>query len=215
MRSRLASFAVLIVSLGLVQPAHAAGPSAVPTVNVGDHVDLESGSPAPLSDGDAEVAGQAPVLDDRGVVIASSLDAYGSATTTGPDADREPTAIGPCNPVTGSDKPHVSSSENVASAHGWWRRGDCSGDKADVRACLLEWWRGKDGTSKWVTKKCKTGRIKPAKKGKRKPSVTARVACTSLQETGWANLVDVDVNGSWDNGETGYKTDNIYCRRDP
>lgn len=74
MRSRLAFFAVLIISLGLVQPAHAAGPSAVPIVNVGDHVDLESG---------------------------------------------------------------------------------------------------------------------------------------------WANLVDVDVNGSWDNGETGYKTDNIFCRREP
>lgn len=213
MRSCLAFFAALVMILSLAHPAYATDLPAGSAV--GDRVNLGTGSPAPLSADDLGIVGQTPVLDDSGVVIASSLDTYGPSTTVGADADRQSMAVGPCNPVTGSDRPHESSSEDVASAHGWWRRGTCSGEKADVRACLLEWWRGKDGTSKWVTKKCKTGAIKPAKKNKRKPSVTARVACTSLQETGWANLVDVDVHGAWDNGETGYKTNNIYCRREP
>lgn len=213
MRSSLALVAALVMSLSLAHPAYATDLPAGSAV--GDRVNLGTGSPAPLSVHDAEAAGQASVVNDRGVVVASSLDAYAGAAEVHLTSDGQPMGLGACNPVTGADKPHLSSSEDVASAHGWWRRGTCSGNKAAVRACLLEWWRGKDGTSKWVTKKCKTATVKPAKKGSRKPSVTVRVGCTSLRETGWANLVDVDVSGEWDNGESGYMTDNVFCRREP
>ncbi len=118
--------------------------------------------------------------------------------------------LGPCNPFTGADNPHESDGE--VSGHGWWRRGTCDGDKATVRTCLLEWWVGSDGTKRWVTKKCVPKKVKPAKNGTRKPSVTARRTCTSNHYTGWANLVDVDVSGTWDNSEDGYKTANIWCR---
>lgn len=69
-----------------------------------------------------------------------------------------------------------------------------------------------NGTKEWVTKKCVTKRIQAAKPSTRKPAVNARVACESNRLTGWANLVDVDVDGTWDNTEVGYKTANLNCR---
>ncbi len=122
-------------------------------------------------------------------------------------------AFGPCTPFTGADNPHVSSTEFVASALGWWRNGTCNGTTAQVRTCLLEWWRNSNGVGQWVVKKCNQAKIKAAPTGTRKPSVTARATCNSAAFTGWANLVDVDVDGVWDSSETGYKTANIYCRR--
>lgn len=80
---------------------------------------------------------------------------------------------------------------------------------------MLEWWRGDDGSMRWITKKCVSTKVKAAKKGTGKPSVTARVGCTSSHYTGWANLVDVDVAGTWDNSEDGYEATNIYCRKVP
>ena len=118
--------------------------------------------------------------------------------------------IGPCNPQTFSDNPHETRGQ--VSAHGWWRAGTCGGaSKATVRVCLLEWWRDSSGNHRWVNKGCKSESIKQAGKS-RKPAVNKRRTCTSFSTTGWANLVDVDVAGKWDNTEEGYKTANIGCR---
>lgn len=204
------------------QPA--AGPVAPSSVSpgsgdvpsVGDKTSLVDGQFAPLSAAELKIAGQVPVADDDGLVIATSLDSFAGTTQQRfalEDEAVQAMGIGPCNPVTGADNPHVSDGD--VSGHGWWRNGTCSGDKATVRTCLLEWWRGDDGSIRWVTKKCVSKKVKAAKKGTRKPSVTARVGCTSTHYTGWANLVDVDVAGTWDNSEDGYKATNIYCRKVP
>lgn len=183
---------------------------------VGEQLSMADGSPAPLSAGDQLTAGLAPVVDESGIVLATALDRVQALLA--PNSTSSNTAIttaSACTPYTGVDNPHVSSSEFVASGHGWWRKGNCSGTTATVTTCLLEWWVGSDSTGRWVTKKCNNepNPIKPAPYGTRKPSVTARIGCTNSKYTGWANVVDVNVNGVSDTSETRYMTANIYCRR--
>lgn len=81
-----------------------------------------------------------------------------------------------------------------------------------MRTCLFEWYTDSDGNRIWDEKKCTEDDIRPAPKDSRKPAVTARRACDSHADTGWANLVDVDVNGTWDSGEESQKVANVLCR---
>lgn len=36
--------------------------------------------------------------------------------------------------------------------------------------------------------------------------------CSNLKYTGWANFVDVDVHGTWDDSLKLAKYSNVYCR---
>lgn len=202
------------MTFGIGQSAHAEPSTDLPSV--GEQLPMAGGSPAALSAANQLTSGLAPVVDNAGVVLASTLGKFQARLA--PSQAKSKTggaaaAASACTPFTGVDNPHVSGSEFVASGHGWWRKGTCSGSKATVTTCLLEWWVGNDGQGRWVTKKCQPGVVKAAPSGTRKPSVTARVGCTNRVYTGWANVVDVDVSGVVDTGETSYRTANIYCRR--
>ena len=160
------------------------------------------------------------MVGEGGTVLASSIGEYQEKTSVDPSDPRtagrsnDPAAaalgIGPCDPRTYADNPHETRGQ--VSIHGWWRAGTCDGaTKATVRVCLLEWWVDSRGGRRWVTKGCTTSTIRQAGKS-RKPAVNQRRTCTSFSTTGWANLVDVDVAGAWDNTEDGYKTANVGCR---
>lgn len=231
MKRCLVSLVTVGVILGLAGPAGAETAPADPVV--GDQVVLDGGPQALSSDETVDV-GEAPVVvvvvvvDEDGTVLASSVDEYSEETSTDPSDPavaqprniqaspqaRAALGIGPCNPATYADNPHKTGGE--VSAHGWWRKGTCKGTKATVRVCLLEWWRDSHGKYRWVNKGCHSASIKQAGKS-RKPAVNKRRACTSSSNTGWANLVDVDVDvaGTWDNTEDGTKLANVYCRVAP
>ncbi len=219
---------VPIVTVGMVlaltSPAGAVEEPTSPVV--GEQVPLDGG-PEALPTTDSVDLGQVPVVDEDGLVLASSMDDYGAGVGVDPSnssatepstskaAPRPASAqgVGPCNPHTYADNPHVTRGQ--VSAHGWWREGTCDGaTKATVRVCLLEWWVDSNGNRKWVNKGCSSKSIKQAGKS-RKPAVNKRRTCTSFSTTGWANLVDVDVAGKWDNTEDGYKAANIGCRVNP
>lgn len=42
--------------------------------------------------------------------------------------------------------------------------------------------------------------------------MNVRANCSNLKLTGWANYVDVDVHGTWDNSLKLAKYRNVYCR---
>ncbi len=66
-------------------------------------------------------------------------------------------AASACDPDTRADHPHSPLSVDV-SAHGWWNKGNCDNNWADVYNCIFEYY--KDGT--WRQKKCSnTVRVKP------------------------------------------------------
>lgn len=200
-------------------------------VQVGDHIDA-LGEPTTLHGMDAVELSALPVLDESGTVIRESLsdvspDALGDQKVAGtqfrltkrPGQKRglsRRRLFGACMPVTGGDNPHESTetggTKNQVSAHGWWRKGECSGTKATVKACLHELWVADNGTKHWIQKKCNSKEIKPAKKNTNKPRMNVRANCSNLKLTGWANYVDVDVHGTWDNSLKLAKYRNVYCR---
>ncbi|MEU8570265.1 hypothetical protein AB0C51_18270 [Streptomyces pathocidini] len=65
---------------------------------------------------------------------------------------------------------------------------------------MTVWLQVKSGT-KWHTVAKKPKNIKPAKRGSRKPSTTARKACANHKTRTWRSVIDVDVIGVADSAE--------------
>lgn len=127
-----------------------------------------------------------------------------------PSSKMSPFLFG-CNPDTGVDNPHMSSTGWAVSGHGWWNKGTCTGSTAHVTGRLYEWYT--NGTSGGWVFKAKAGPTKllrPYNSGGGR--VTARKNCEASSLTDWLNVVDVDVDGQIDNSEIGEKQARLYCR---
>ncbi|MQA62929.1 MAG: hypothetical protein GEU86_15875 [Actinophytocola sp.] len=95
----------------------------------------------------------------------------------------------------------------AVSGHGWWNKGDCSNNRANVYNCLYEWYT--DNT--WRRKACSaTTELRPRRDGGGR--TTARRNCDNTLYTSWRNHVDVDVIGEWDTAEKPMRQANVYCR---
>lgn len=137
-------------------------------------------------------------LDSAGQVIAVI-----KSPSAGPDAAQ----IG-CTPVSGRDNPHRSSTGVAASGHGWWGKGNCSSDRANVYNCLYGWYT--DNSWRQIT--CsEVKELRPATGGSSDRTV-ARADCDSTLRTSWRNHVDVDVIGEIDTGEQPYNQADVDCR---
>jgi hypothetical protein len=132
------------------------------------------------------------------------------ATTTA-RSDTDASALFGCNPDTGADDPHTSTSGGWAvSAHGWWNKGSCSSSTAHVTARLYEWYtNGESGG--WVFK-AQSGPTSKRPKNDGGGRVTVRKDCESSDRTDWLNVVDVDVDGQVDNSELGEGQEAVACR---
>ncbi|MEU7001450.1 hypothetical protein [Nonomuraea sp. NPDC046570] len=123
----------------------------------------------------------------------------------GPTTDSETALIG-CTPVSGRDNPHRSGTGVAVSGHGWWDKGNCSNDRANVQNCLYEWYT--DNT--WRQKACSP--VKELKPGGGSSNRTvARHDCDGTQLTSWRNHVDVDVIGEIDTAERPMNQANVNC----
>lgn len=151
------------------------------------------------------VPGIAPAGADETAVY---LDSAGRAIpmATSPSADSEAALLG-CTPVSGRDNPHRSSTGVAVSGHGWWDKGTCSNNRANVYNCLYEWYT--DNT--WRQKACSPVK-ELAPGGGSSNRTVARKDCGDTQYTSWRNHVDVDVIGEIDTSEWPYNQANVYCR---
>ncbi|MER7028251.1 MULTISPECIES: hypothetical protein [Streptomyces] len=112
-----------------------------------------------------------------------------------------------CTPVSGRDNPHRSGTGVAASGHGWWKKGNCSNDRAKVFNCLYEWYT--DNT--WRQQACSaTETLKPG--GGSTHRTVARRDCRDTQRTSWRNHVDVDVIGEIDTAEKPMNQADMDCR---
>jgi len=149
------------------------------------------------------VPGIAPLDADKTAVY---LDSAGQVipTTKSPSAVSETALIG-CTPESGRDNPHPSSGD--VSGHGWWKKGNCSNNRANVYNCLYEWYTD----NSWRQKACSTPReLRPyTGSGDR---VVARHDCNDTLRTSWRNHVDVDVIGEIDTGEWPHNQADVNCR---
>lgn len=110
-----------------------------------------------------------------------------------------------CTPGSGRDNPHLSLGD--VSGHGWWTKGTCTKDRAEVWNCLAEYYT--DNTWRW--KACSaTAVLWPG--GGAGNRTTARRTCESALVTTWRNYVDVNVIDESDSGEQPYNTANVACR---
>lgn len=134
-------------------------------------------------------------LDDAGRVIPAA---------ESPSTDSE-TALFGCTPVSGRDNPHRSGGD--VSGHGWWNKGSCSNNTANVYNCLYEYYTD----NSWRQKACSPRKVlKPG--GGSSNRTVARKACANSLLTSWRNHVDVDVIGEIDTGEWPYNQANVTCR---
>lgn len=189
------------LAVGLASPAFAApqaDTSGSTTANP-SQVSYEEAVPAVAP---ANADAPAVYLDSSGQVIPmpGTGRAAGSATEAAP--------LAACTPVSGRDNPHRSSTGVAVSGHGWWGRGTCSGDLADVYNCLYEYYT--DGT--WRQKACSdVERLRPGTGGSSYRTV-ARESCDATNEQiSWRNHVDVDVVGEGDTSEWPYRQAEVYC----
>ncbi|WP_200926789.1 hypothetical protein [Sphaerimonospora mesophila] len=190
-----AAIAVLAIT-GMPASAQAATPDLVSPG--GEHSRLQ----APAADA---VPGIAPPGADKTAVY---LDSAGRVipAVEGPTTDSETALIG-CTPVSGRDNPHRSSTGVVVSGHGWWDKGNCSNDRANVQNCLYEWYT--DNT--WRQKACSpVEELKPG--GGSSWRTVARHDCDSTLATSWRNHVDVDVIGEIDTAEKPMNQADVNCR---
>jgi hypothetical protein len=92
------------------------------------------------------------------------------------------------------------------SGHGWWNKGNRTGDTATVQTCLYEFYT--DGT--WRRKACgEHGNLKPGGGSARR--VPARRDCDTTEMTSWRNHVDVEVNWEVDSGEVRFRQADVAC----
>lgn len=130
-----------------------------------------------------------------------------AGATSGVYTDENGEALAACTPDTGVDNPHRSGTGVAVSGHGWWNKGDCTGDTATVQTCLYEFYT--DGT--WRRKACgENSNLKPGGGSARR--VPARRDCDTTQMTSWRNHVDVDVNWEVDSGGVIYRQADVACR---
>ena len=115
------------------------------------------------------------------------------------------TALSACTPVSGRDNPHYSSPD--VSGHGWWDKGTCTGNQADVYNCLYEYYT--DGY--WYRKNC-SAKVRVYAGGGSGNRSTARNTCADLSYTSWRNHVDVDVVNESDTAEQPYNQADVACR---
>lgn len=139
-------------------------------------------------------------LDRDGRVIPMPVDSHTSSALSS-------ASIG-CTPVSGKDHPHRSKTGVAASGHGWWNKGNCSNDRANVQNCLYEWYT--DNT--WRQKACSpTKELRPAHGGSSDRTV-ARQDCHNTVVASWRNHVDVDVIGEIDTAERPMSQANVDCQ---
>ncbi|WP_239481458.1 hypothetical protein [Streptomyces sp. CS014] len=174
------------------------GASAAPTTASDRDGDARPGAAVPgVAPSDSDTS--AVYLDSAGRVM--DMDAAEEAS-----AARQPTAPG-CTPASGRDNPHRSGTGVAASGHGWWKKGNCSNDRAKVFNCLYEWFT--DNT--WWQKACSdTKTLKPG--GGSTHRTAARRDCRGTQRTSWRNHVEVDVIGEIDTGEKPMNQAEVNCR---
>jgi hypothetical protein len=118
-----------------------------------------------------------------------------------------PTAVplSSCTPVSGRDNPHYSGGD--VSGHGWWDKGSCTGNQADVYNCLYEFYT--DGY--WYRKACSpTVRVYPG--GGSGNRSTARATCANTLYASWRNHVDVNVVNQADTPEEPYNEAAVACQ---
>lgn len=110
-----------------------------------------------------------------------------------------------CTPYSGRDNPHYSVGD--ISGHGWWKKGNCSNNTANVYNCLYEYYSDhtfrRKACSPKLTLKPYTG------SGQR---TVARRACDNGAVATWRNHVDVDVIGQNDTAEEPYNEANVSCQ---
>jgi hypothetical protein len=93
------------------------------------------------------------------------------------------------------------------SGHGWWKKGNCSNDRAKVYNCLYEFYTD----NSWRQKDCSPTRELRPYTGSGDRTV-ARRTCDDRIMTSWRNHVDVEVIGEIDTGEWPYNQANVDCR---
>lgn len=153
------------------------------------------------------VPGVATAAADKNAVY---LDAAGRVVPVAKSPGRtSSTARLGCTPVSGRDNPHRSSTGVAVSGHGWWDKGDCSNNRADVLNCLYEYYT--DGT--YRQKDCSSV-VELSPGGGAGNRTTSRRDCHSTAYTSWRNHVNVDVKGEIDTNEVPMRQANVYCRVD-
>lgn len=115
-----------------------------------------------------------------------------------------------CSPHAHAENPHTSGSD--VSAHGFWKKNNCSNSRAKVRVDLAAFWGNRrTGVGSWITITSNTREIRSG--GGRGQRVTARAYChKSAHPVSWRNLVDVDVIGErdWPGRQENIKT--LHCQ---
>jgi hypothetical protein len=112
-----------------------------------------------------------------------------------------------CTPYSGRDNPHRSGTGVAVSGHGWWDKGNCDNDRADVYNCLYEYYTD----NSWRQKACSPKKVlKPG--GGSSNRTAARHDCDDTQTTSWRNHVDVDVIDEIDTGENPMRQADVACR---
>lgn len=96
-----------------------------------------------------------------------------------------------CTPVSGRDNPHRSFGD--VSGHGWWDKGDCTSNQANVYNCLWEYF-----TDGYYYKKACSATMTLYPTGGGGNRTTARATCANSNNATWRNHVDVDVIGQND-----------------
>ncbi|WP_449066272.1 hypothetical protein [Planomonospora algeriensis] len=149
------------------------------------------------------VPGVAPVGSDSTAVY---LDSSGRVIPMSPSTASSAALIG-CTPVSGRDNPHRSRTGIAASGHGWWKKGNCSNNRAKVSNCLYEWYTD----NSWRQKACSEIKTLRPYTGSGDRTV-ARKDCDGTAVTSWRNHVDVDVIGEIDTGEKPMNQANVACQ---
>lgn len=128
--------------------------------------------------------------------------------------DNQPTPKWPwgCNP--GSDMDNIHYSKGDVSVHGWWYKGDCSNNRAEVTVKLEALWCDPLGC-RWIDPP--QSPVTPNHDivypgGGSANRVVARGPCASGVKTGWRATVEVDVQGEVDNSEIKIQTADMFCR---
>jgi len=112
-----------------------------------------------------------------------------------------------CTPVSGRDNPHRSGTGVAVSGHGWWDKGNCDNNRADVYNCLYEYYTD----NSWRQKACSPKKVlKPG--GGSSNRTAARHDCDDTRTTSWRNHVDVDVIDEIDTGENPMRQNDVACR---
>ncbi|MEW2490873.1 hypothetical protein [Streptomyces sp. NPDC048411] len=177
---------------------------AAPSVNAAEPTGLRANSTRTFASYQDAVPGVAPSDADATAVY---LDPSGQVIPRTDATDATTEAALACTPVSGRDNPHRSSTGVAVSGHGWWDKGSCSNNRANVYNCLYEWYA--DNT--WRQKTCSPVK-ELAPGGGSSNRTTARRDCDNTVYTSWRNHVDVDVIGEADTAEWPYNQANVYCR---